>query len=533
MNFRLTFQQKLWFPLVASLLCLVATAAVLVLNARHMRYEERKLALASLDQAALKQVERFAADAQEGRITEEEARLRALRALKAIRFGEDGYIAVNSMDAHAIQNPVFPHYDGKDMSGFKDANGFYVYRELADIGKSASGEGYLTYLWLRPGQHAASTKLSRVVTYKRWGWVLVAGMYIDDIDHDFYASLTSVGLMLLVAATIQSLIVLGINRSLQRALGGSPEYAIAVATQIAHKDLSADISAAPGDRTSLLFAMKSMQGNLAQMIGEIHDSADAIATSSEQIAAGNLDLSARTEMQASTLQETAASMEQFTQAVAHNAEHARVASELAVSASQVAQHGGGVVEQVSSTMAAIHASAAKIEDITGVIDGIAFQTNILALNAAVEAARAGDAGRGFAVVASEVRNLAQRSASAAKEIKQLIDDSVQRIGAGAALAGKAGETMQNVVGSVTRVTAIVADISSASHEQRTGIGHVNTAIAEIDTATQQNAALVEQAAAAAGSLRDQAAGLTELVNSFRLSPANNTRPSASARLRLR
>nr|WP_315250825.1 methyl-accepting chemotaxis protein [uncultured Duganella sp.] len=519
MNFRLTFQQKLWFPLAASLLCLVAIAAMLVLNARHMRYEERKLALANLDQAALKQVQRFAADADEGRISEEEAKLRALRALKAIRFGEDGYIAVNGMDAHAIQNPVFPAYDGKDMSGFKDANGFYVYRELANIGNSASGEGYLTYLWLRPGQHAASTKLSRVVAYQRWGWVLVAGMYIDDIDKDFYASLSTVGLMLLAAATVLWLIVLGINRSLQRALGGSPEYAIEVATRIARKDLSAPIHTAPADHGSLLFAMKTMQGNLAQMIGAIHDSADAIATSSAQIAAGNLDLSARTEMQAGTLEQTAASMEEFTQAVAHNAEHARVASELAVSASEVARHGGGVVAEVSNTMAAIHTSAARIEAITGVIDGIAFQTNILALNAAVEAARAGEQGRGFAVVASEVRNLAQRSASAAREIKLLIDDSVQRIGAGAELAGKAGLTMQNVVGSVTRVTSVVADISAASHQQRTGIGHVNTAISEIDSATQQNAALVEQAAAAAGSLRAQAAGLTALVNSFRLAAA--------------
>ncbi|MRX10309.1 methyl-accepting chemotaxis protein [Pseudoduganella sp. FT25W] len=532
MNIRLTFRQKLWFPLAASLLCLVAIATMLVLNARHMRYEERKLALANIDQAALKQVERFAADAQEGRITEEEAKQRAMRAMKAIRFGDDGYIAINGMDAHAIQNPVFPDYDGKDMSGFKDANGFYVYRELANIGNSAAGEGFLTYLWLRPGEHAASTKLSRVVAFKRWGWVLVAGMYIDDIDKDFYASLTTVALMLLVAATILTLIVLAINRSLQRALGGSPEYAIEVATQIAGKDLSAAIDTARDDTSSLLFAMKTMQANLAEMISAIHDSAAAIATSSAEIAAGNLDLSSRTEMQASTLEETAASMEEFTQAVTHNAENARIASELAVSASDVARHGGGVVEEVTSTMAAIHTSAAKIEDITGVIDGIAFQTNILALNAAVEAARAGEQGRGFAVVASEVRNLAQRSASAAKEIKTLIDDSVQRIGAGAALAEKAGETMEKVVGSVTRVTAIVADISAASHEQRTGIGHVNTAITEIDTATQQNAALVEQAAAAAGSLRDQAAGLTELVNSFRLTPAAAA-PSHAAPQRLR
>ncbi|MYN29151.1 methyl-accepting chemotaxis protein [Duganella levis] len=516
MNIRLTFQQKLWLPLAASLLCLVAIAAMLVLNARHMRYEERKLALANLDQAALKQIERFAADAQEGRITEDEARQRALRAMKAIRFGEDGYIAINGMDAHAIQNPVFPDYDGKDMSGFRDANGIYVYRELAKIGNSASGEGFLTYLWLRPGQHAASTKLSRIVAYKRWGWVLVAGMYIDDIDKDFYASLTTVGLMLLVAGAMLTLIVLGINRSLQRALGGSPEYAIAVAQRIAGQDLSVVVKTAPGDRGSLLFAMQTMQASLAGMIGAIRDSAEAIASSSEEIAAGNLDLSARTELQASTLEETAASMEQFTKAVAQNAENARVASDLAVSASDVAQHGGGVVKEVTSTMAAIHASAAKIEDITGVIDGIAFQTNILALNAAVEAARAGEQGRGFAVVASEVRNLAQRSASAAKEIKSLIDDSVQRIGAGAVLAGKAGETMEKVVGSVTRVSAIVAALSAASHEQRTGIGHVNIAITDIDSATQQNAALVEQAAAAAGSLRDQAAALTGMVSSFRL-----------------
>jgi len=374
-------------------------------------------------------------------------------------------------------------------------------------------------MWLRPGRAQASSKLARIVGYQPWGWALVSGLYVDDIEAAVRSSLKTVALLLGVVAALLAAIVIGVNRSLARALGGSPEYAAEVALQIAAKDLSMAVSTGASDKSSLLFAMKTMQENLAAMIGSIRASADTIATASAQIAAGNLDLSRRTESQASSLEETAASMEELTQAVAQNADNAQRASALAGSASEVAQRAGGAVGEVVETMDGIAASAGRIEAIIEVIEGIAFQTNILALNAAVEAARAGDQGRGFAVVASEVRNLAGRSAAAAREIKTLIEDSVRDIGAGTRTAGRAGTTMDEVVASVGGVTTIVAAISEASAEQRSGIGQVSIAITDMDNVTQQNAALVEQAAAAAGSLRDQAAALSNMVSSFRLAPA--------------
>ncbi|MBT2337258.1 MCP four helix bundle domain-containing protein [Variovorax paradoxus] len=303
---------------------------------------------------------------------------------------------------------------------------------------------------------------------------------------------------------------------LARQLGGEPGYAADVVGRIASGDLTERVQARSARAGSLLFSIKRMQDQLTEVVVRIKSSSDAIATASGQIAAGNQDLSSRTEEQASSLEETAASMEQLTSTVKQNADNARQANQLALSASEVAVKGGGVVNQVVDTMASINASSKKIVDIIGVIDGIAFQTNILALNAAVEAARAGEQGRGFAVVASEVRSLAQRSGAAAKEIKGLIDDSVGKVDAGSALVGEAGRTMQEIVGSVRRVTDIIGEITAASQEQSTGIEQVNQAIAQMDQVTQQNAALVEEAAAAAQSMQEQAASLVQAVSVFRL-----------------
>ena len=277
-----------------------------------------------------------------------------------------------------------------------------------------------------------------------------------------------------------------------------------------HQDYAAD---EPG---RLLAALHAMARNLVRIVGDVRQGTDTIATASAEIASGNLDLSSRTEEQASSLEETASSMEELTSTVKQNADNARQASGLAVSASDVAVRGGAVVADVVQTMASIDASSKKIVDIIGVIDGIAFQTNILALNAAVEAARAGEQGRGFAVVASEVRNLAQRSAGAAKEIKSLIDDSVGKVEAGTRLVGQAGSTMEEVVSSIRRVSDIVGEISSASAEQTSGIEQINQAITQMDNVTQQNAALVEQAAAAADAMQEQAARLAQAVSIFKL-----------------
>jgi methyl-accepting chemotaxis protein len=307
-----------------------------------------------------------------------------------------------------------------------------------------------------------------------------------------------------------------ITRGLLKQLGGEPSYTAKIATSIAEGDLSIAIDTKSSDRGSLLAEMKQMRNSLVDIVSQVRRGTQTITTASREIAAGNVDLSSRTELQASSLEKTASAMEELTSTVKQNADNAREANQLAATASDVARKGGEVVSQVVGTMGEINSSASKIADIIGVIDGIAFQTNILALNAAVEAARAGEQGRGFAVVASEVRNLAQRSAAAAKEIKTLIGDSVEKIGRGSKLVGQAGVTMEEVVDSVKRVTNIMSEIANASAEQSAGIEQVNLSIIEMDGMTQQNAALVEEAAAAFQSLQDQAAELQRVVSIFKL-----------------
>ncbi|WP_440967055.1 methyl-accepting chemotaxis protein [Massilia sp. GER05] len=293
--------------------------------------------------------------------------------------------------------------------------------------------------------------------------------------------------------------------------------AVAVAETVAAGDLTHAIEAHTQDETgALLRALRHMNDSLVGIVSQVRGGTDTIATASREISAGNLDLSARTEQQAGALEETAASMEELTTTVRQNADNARQANQLAIAASAIATQGGAVVGEVVTTMGAINASASRIADIIGVIDGIAFQTNILALNAAVEAARAGEQGRGFAVVASEVRNLAQRSAAAAKEIKDLIATSAANVDAGTKLVDQAGATMEQVVGSIRRVTDIMAEITSATQEQTGGIEQVNQAIGQMDQVTQQNAALVEEAAAAAASMQEQAATLAEVVGVFKV-----------------
>jgi methyl-accepting chemotaxis protein len=300
--------------------------------------------------------------------------------------------------------------------------------------------------------------------------------------------------------------------------------AVQVANTVARGDLTSRIDATTADETGqLLAALKRMNASLLDIVGRVRSGTDSIATASGQIAAGNLDLSSRTEEQASALEETASSMEELTSTVKQNADNARQANALAVSASETASQGGAVVADVVRTMGEINESSRQIVDIIGVIDSIAFQTNILALNAAVEAARAGEQGRGFAVVAAEVRNLAQRSAAAAKEIKGLIGASVERVEAGSKLVDQAGATMSAVVDSVRRVTDVIAEISAASAEQTAGIEQINQAIIQMDSVTQQNAALVEEAAAAAATMQDQAGNLAEVVSNFQ----TDAKPSAS------
>jgi len=329
----------------------------------------------------------------------------------------------------------------------------------------------------------------------------------------FDRSMWSIGVLVAANMVIAIIMQLWLARIVSKPL----QEAVSVARKVAAGDLTVAIDVKSKCETGdLMQALKDMLASLQSLVAQVRTGTDTIATASTQIASGNQDLSARTEQQAGSLEETASSMEQLTSTVKQNADNARQANQLAQSASGIAVKGGDVVSQVVGTMASINESSRKIVDIIGVIDGIAFQTNILALNAAVEAARAGEQGRGFAVVASEVRSLAQRSAAAAKDIKTLIGDSVDKVEAGSKLVDEAGATMSEIVASITRVTDIMSEITAASQEQSGGIAQVNEAITDMDQSTQQNAALVEQAAAAAEAMMEQAAHLSEVVSAFKL-----------------
>ena len=317
-----------------------------------------------------------------------------------------------------------------------------------------------------------------------------------------------------------------VARGVVKQLGGEPEMAAGLARMVAQGDLTAKLDVKQGDSTSLMACLQAMQAGLASAVSDVRRNAEGLAVSSAQIAQGNLDLSSRTEEQAAALEETAASMEQLNVTVKQNADNARQAKQLALDACDVAVKGGKVVGQVVDTMRGINAGSRKIGDIIGVIDSIAFQTNILALNAAVEAARAGEQGRGFAVVASEVRSLAGRSADAAKEIKSLITASVERVEQGTTLVNQAGETMTEVVSSIKRLTDIMGEISAASTEQSAGVAQVGEAVSQMDQATQQNAVLVEENSAAAKSLKGQAQQLVQAVAVFKLSQGSQTRAAS-------
>ncbi len=494
----------------ATLLGLVILSAVALTTLYRSMMSERTAQLSNLVQLAHAAAQKAHEQEKSGALSREDAQKEAKRNIGSF-VDKDKYFFVRGFtDDVNYVHPNPKRVGIVDEKGGKEAGVRY---RAALEGKTI---GTVTAPGTRPGAKEPVDKLYAVIKFEPWDWIIGFGDYVDDIQQTFWrntAILLSIGAVLMLILVLMAWQML---RTLVKQLGGEPQYAAQVVTQIAEGNLAVEVQTLPGDTSSILHAIRAMRDNLAHLVKQVRESTDSINTASAEIAAGNSDLSSRTESQASALEETAASMEELTSTVQQNAANARQADELARTASEMAVRGGDVVQQVVGTMSSIEESSRKIVDIISVIDGIAFQTNILALNAAVEAARAGEQGRGFAVVASEVRSLAGRSAAAAKEIKGLIDDSVSKVGVGTQLVEQAGSTMREVVQGVQSVTTMVAEISAASNEQSAGIAQVNQAISQMDQGTQQNAALVEEAFAAAQSLSHQAVALSQTVGQFRV-----------------
>jgi methyl-accepting chemotaxis protein len=516
---QMSLRGRIVLLVVVAVLGIAVMGALSVAQAKRQLTEARHGQLVTAVESAHSIVEGFRALEKSGKLGTEAAQAAAKAAVVHSRYGKDGkeYLYIWSMEGVGVMHPIKPEWAGQNMIGkVKDGDGVDIIAALVSgMRQSPDGRAFVQTNFPRPGETKPVPKLQYIMKVDGWNWMVGSGLYTDDLDAMVWRTLVVNGALVLSAL----LVIGGIGwltlRSVMRQIGGEPALAVSAMRSVAGGDLTVTLPRVPAG--SLLAALADMIASLRGTVGQVRTATDSISTASTEIASGNQDLSSRTEHTASNLQETAASMEELTGTVRQSAESARMATQLAEAAAGTARRGGTVVGEVVHTMREINESSRKINDIIGVIDGIAFQTNILALNAAVEAARAGEQGRGFAVVAGEVRSLAQRSAEAAKEIKGLIGTSVDRVEAGTRLVSEAGQTMDEIVASVQRVTDVISEIGAATGEQSQGIAQVGSAVAQLDQMTQQNAALVEESAAAAQSLRDQAQRLAGVVATFRLS----------------
>ena len=510
---RLSIRSKLIILTGLGLVALLALSMWMLWGQYQQSMDQRKAQVRHAVETAAGVLDWAYAQEKSGALGREQAQALARQSIATMRYRGQEYFWINDLQGTMVMHPIKPELVGRGSDAVRDPNGFLILAEAAKL-VQAQQSGFMAYQWAKPGKDQPVDKVSYVQGFAPWGWVLGSGLYVDDLLDEFAATATRVGAIVALVLALVAWIGWHTGSAITMAL----TQAGRVVQALARGDLSTPIQAHGRDEiAALLRDMAHMQHQLSDVVAGVRQGSESVAIASAQIASGNQDLSARTESQASALEQTAASMEQLSTTVQQNADSAQQASRLAKESAVVAQRAGTVVAQVVDTMRDIHQSSRKIADIIQVIDGIAFQTNILALNAAVEAARAGEQGRGFAVVASEVRALASRSAQAAKEIGTLIHASVERVSHGSALVDEAGQTMGEVVESIHRVNEHMGAISNASKEQALGVGQIGEAVTHLDQVTQQNAALVEEMAAAATSLKAQASDLVREVATFVLS----------------